>query len=130
MTKLQDALESIYTVLSKNGVAKSDISASYWSTYPKYDYSSGTGVISGQIVYITVSITIRGVNTNSKKIAQVVDGLISVGISSISGVTYDTVDPNTGKSIARKSAWNDAVTRAKQYAQFSGRKLGKVLVID
>jgi hypothetical protein len=55
--------------------------------------------------------------------------LASAGVTSISGITYDTVDPNAGKAVARTNAWNDALSKAKQYAQLSGRKLGKVLVI-
>ena len=56
--------------------------------------------------------------------------MASSGVSSVYGLTYDTVDPSAGKAVARKNAWNDAVAKAKQYAQLSGRKLGKVLIIE
>lgn len=75
-------------------------------------------------------MTIRGIDTNTQRIGKVVDALASSGVSSISGLTYDTVDPSAGKSVARTNAWNDAVAKAKQYAQLSGRKLGKVLIIE
>jgi len=100
------------------------------SVYPKYDYSSGTGVIVGYTVSVSLTITIRGINTNSQKIARIIDGLASTGVTYIYGLSYDTQDPNAGKSVARKNAWNDAVAKAKQYAQLSGRKLGKVLIIE
>jgi hypothetical protein len=100
------------------------------SVYPKYDYSSGTGVIVGYTVSVSLTITIRGINTNSQKIARIIDGLASTGVTYIYGLSYDTQDPNAGKAVARKNAWNDAVAKAKQYAQLSGRKLGKVLIIE
>lgn len=59
-----------------------------------------------------------------------IDALATAGATSISGISYDTVDPNAGKATARVYAWNDAVLRAKQYAQLSGRKLGKVILIE
>lgn len=77
-----------------------------------------------------MTVTIRGIDTNSQRIARVIDALASAGVSSIYGLTYDTTDPSAGKSVARKNAWNDAVAKAKQYAQLSGRKLGKVIIIE
>jgi len=97
--------------------------------YPQYNYTNGSSVIIGYTVYVSLTITIRGIDTNSQKIARIIDGLASAGATSISGITYDTVDPNAGKAVARTNAWNDALSKAKQYAQLSGRKLGKVLVI-
>lgn len=130
LNKIDAKLDGIYSALKENGVTKSDIQTSYISVYPKYDYSSGVGVINGYTVYISITITIRGIDKNSKRIANVVDDISSAGVNSISGVTYDTVDPNSGKSVARKNAWNDASAKAKQYAQLAGRKLGKVLAIE
>ena len=75
-------------------------------------------------------MTIRGIDTNTQRIGKVVDSLASSGVSSVYGLTYDTVDPSAGKSVARTNAWNDAVAKAKQYAQLSGRKLGKVIIIE
>ena len=127
---IDDQLSSITNALQVNGVGQNDISTSSISVYPKYNYSSGTSVIVGYTVYISLTVTIRGINTNSQRIARVIDALASAGVNSIYGLTYDTVDPSAGKSVARKNAWNDAVAKAKQYAQLSGRKLGKVIIID
>lgn len=87
-------------------------------------------MIIGYTVYVYLSITIRNINQSPSKIASIIDAIASVGVSSIYGITYDTADPNAGKSQARINAWNDAVGKAKQYATLSGRKLGKVLIID
>ena len=130
LSKLNDALNKIYQALFVNGVNKNDVSSSYVSIYPKYDYSSGVGLIVGQYVYVSLTITIKDINMDGQKVAKVIDALSSTGVNSISGITYDTIDSNAGKAGARKNAWNDALTRAKEYAQLSGRKLGKVLVID
>ncbi len=112
------------------GVGQNDIATSYVSAYPKYNYTNGTSVIIGYTVYVSLTININNIHLNNQKIAKVIDALATAKVSSISGITYDTVDPNAGKATARVYAWNDAVLRAKQYAQLTGRKLGKVIIIE
>ena len=129
LNSIDDQLTSINNALTVNGVSQSDISTSSISVYPKYNYTNGTSVVIGYTVYLSLTVTIRGIDTNTQRIGKVVDALASSGVNSIYGLTYDTVDPSAGKSTARTSAWNDAVAKAKQYAQLSGRKLGKVLII-
>lgn len=81
-------------------------------------------------MYVSLTITIRGINNNSDKIARVIDALASAGVTSIYGLSYDTSDRNAQTVNARRNAWNDASAKARQYAQLSGRRLGKVLVIE
>lgn len=130
LSKIDDQLTSIYNVLQVNGIGQNDITTSSISIYPKYDYTNGTSTIVGYTVYVSLTILIRGINTNSSKIARVIDGLASAGVTSIYGLSYDTVDPSAGKAVARRNAWNDALAKARQYAQLAGRKLGKVLIIE
>jgi uncharacterized protein YggE len=130
LSNIDDQLSSITNALQVNGVSTNDISTSSISVYPKYNYTNGTSVIIGYTVYLSLTVTIRNIDTNSQRIARVIDALASAGVSSIYGLTYDTQDPSAGKSVARTSAWNDAVVKAKQYAQLSGRKLGKVIMIE
>lgn len=129
LNNVDDQLSSITNALQANGVSSDDIATSSISVYPKYNYTDGTSVIIGYTVYVSLTVTIRGIDTNSKRIAKVIDGLAIAGVTSIYGLTYDTIDPSAGKSVARKYAWNDAYAKAKQYAQYSGRKLGKVIII-
>ncbi len=130
LSKIDDQLTAIMSALQLVGVGSNDISTSYISVYPRYNYTDGTSVIIGYTVYVSLTVTINNIHANNQKVAQVIDALASAGATSISGIGYDTADPNFGKATARVYAWNDAVLRAKQYAQLSGRKLGKVLIIE
>lgn len=130
LSNIDDQLNSIANALPLNGVSASDVATSSISVYPQYNYTNGTSVIIGYTVYLSLTVTIRGIDTNSQKIASIIDVLANAGVTSIYGLTYETADPNAGKAVARNNAWNDAVSRAKQYAQLSGRKLGSVLIIE
>lgn len=129
LSNINSQLNSITGALKNSGVGANDISTSSVSLYPKYNYTNGSSVIIGYTVYVSLTITIRGIDSDSSKIAKVMDSLASGGATSIYGLTYDTQDPNAGKSVARTNAWNDAQSKAKQYAQLAGRKLGKVILI-
>jgi uncharacterized protein YggE len=56
--------------------------------------------------------------------------LAAAGVSSISGITYDSSKSEGAKSLARKSAFRDASRKAEEYADLAGGKLGKILTID
>ncbi len=130
MDKINTQLTQIINVLQLNGVGQNDITTSSISVYPKYDYTNGTSTIVGYTVYMSLTITIRGISNNSEKIARVIDGLASAGVTYIYGLSYDTSDRVARTVDARKNAWNDASLKAKQYGQLAGRRLGKVLVIE
>jgi uncharacterized protein YggE len=130
LDKINTQLQQITSVLQLNGVGQNDIATSYISVYPKYDYTNGTATIVGYTVYISLTITIRGIANNSDKIARVIDGLASAGVTSIYGLSYDTSDRAARTVEARRNAWNDALAKARQYAQLAGRRAGKVLIIE
>ena len=130
LDKINTQIQQITSVLQLNGVGQNDITTSSVGVYPKYDYSNGTSTIVGYTVYISLTITIRGIANNSDKIARVIDGLASAGVTSIYGLSYDTSDRTARTIDARRNAWNDALAKARQYAQLAGRRLGKVLVIE
>ena len=130
LNNINNQLSSILTSLQNSGVSQNDITTSSVGLYPKYNYTNGTSVVVGYTVYVSLTVIIRGIDTNSQKIAKVIDTLASNGATSIYGLSYDTQDPSAGKSVARINAWNDALTKAKQYAQLAGRKPGKVLLIE
>ena len=106
-------MNSVEAVLKQNNVPKSDIQTSYISVYPKYDYSSGTGVVVGYTVYLSLTITVRGIDKNPTKVADVIEGLAMAGVSSVSSVNYDTSQPEMARSLARKAALADANRKGK-----------------
>ena len=79
---------------------------------------------------MSLTITISGIQEDSLRIAKVMDILGNAEVTSITGLTYDSIDPNAGKTVARTNAFDDASSKARLYAQLAGRSLGKINVID
>lgn len=89
LNNAEAVLNAIETVLKQNKLPKSSIETSYLSIYPKYDFTTGTGVINGYTVYISVSVTIKGIEKDPKRVGILIEGLANAGVSSVSGITYD-----------------------------------------
>ena len=93
LRKVQAILNSIDSVLKQNRVSKSDIKTSYISVYPKYDFSSGTGVVVGYTVYLSLTITLRDIDKDPSKVGNVIEGLAMAGVSSVSSIQFDSSQP-------------------------------------
>ncbi len=128
--KIDLQLDQVYSALQLAGVAQNDIQTSSIGAYPRYNYVDGTSVVIGYSVYLSLTVNVANIHLNNQKIAKVIDALATAGVTYISGIGYDTFNPNAGKSTARVYAWNEAVLRAKQYAKLAVRTLGKVLIIE
>jgi uncharacterized protein YggE len=130
LKKVEAILNSVETVLKQNAIPKSDIQTSYISVYPKYDYSSGNGVVVGYTVYLSLTITVRGIDKNPERVADIIEGLAMSGVSSVSSVNYDTSQPEKAKSLARKLALNDAIRKGKEYADLTCQNIDRYLSVD
>ena len=121
--------ESIRQVLAANNVDKKNISSANLSIYPEYSYTP-TG--SRNLLGYRVSQGYEVVLEDGKAAGGVIDQLISATgdkfqINSISSFVTDL------ESVT-KSAREDAIAKAKikaqDYAQLTGKKLGKILSIN
>jgi uncharacterized protein YggE len=123
-------LNSVENVLKQNNVPKSDIQTSYISVYPKYDFSSGNAVVVGYTVYLSLTITVRGIDRNPKRVAGIIEGLAMAGVTSVSSVNYDTSQPETAKSMARKLALANAIRKGKEYLELTCQSVVRYLSVD
>ena len=121
--------ESIRQVLAANNVDKKNISSANLSIYPEYSYTPTGG---RNLLGYRVSQGYEVVLEDGKAAGGVIDQLISATgdkfqINSISSFVTDL-------EAVTKSAREDAIAKAKlkaqDYAQLTGKKLGKILSIN
>jgi uncharacterized protein YggE len=121
--------ESIRQVLAANNVDSKNISSANLSIYPEYSYTPTGG---RNLLGYRVSQGYEVVLEDGKAAGGVIDQLISATgdkfqINSISSFVTDL-------EAVTKSAREDAIAKAKlkaqDYAQLTGKKLGKILSIN
>jgi len=122
MTRVVDALKSA-------GIDPKDIQTTDFSVNPQYEDRDDdkkppriVGYNVDNMVYVTMHDT--------SKIGAVLDQLVQAGANSIGGVYFSVDKPEDLEKEARKLAIEDAIAKAKLYAEATGAELGPVQTIS
>jgi uncharacterized protein len=105
------AMNNVLAALKNLGIADDDVKTSMVDLSPQYDYNSGQRIIGWQISNI-VSVHIRDL----AKLADVIDGSVAAGATTVSGVSFDVADRAAAENQARDAAVKDARSHADALA--------------
>ena len=117
------AARSVTAVLSRSGVAASDIQTSGLSIYP--NYSNSSGVPSAYQVSEQLTITLRRLSVAGSQISAAARA--GGNATTIDGVSLNLSDTSTLLASAREKAVADAKAKAAAYAHALGHPLGPVI---
>jgi uncharacterized protein len=131
VSAMNERAQAMIDALGGAGVAKEDIKTSELSIQPEYSnpgQAGGTAVISGYKATNTVRIVVRDLS----KASEILDKAVKAGGDNarLGNISFDIKDDTELLKQARERAFNDAKSRAEQYAQLSGESLGSVIVIS
>ena len=130
------AMDSVVSVLKKEGVEEKDIQTTRFNIYPRYDYEEvtingkriGTHVLTGYTVNNTVKAKIYEID----KVGEIIDKGADAGgdYARINGVDFTVDDPTPYQTEIRKMAVEDAVGKAQEYALLTNVELGPVVELN
>ena len=130
------AMDSVVSVLKKEGVEENDIQTTRFNIYPRYDYEEvtingkriGTQVLTGYTVNNTVKAKIYEID----KVGEIIDKGADAGgdYARINGVDFTVDDPTPYQTKIRKMAVEDAVGKAQEYALLTNVELGPVVELN
>ena len=130
------AMDSVVTVLKKEGVEEKDIQTTKFNIYPRYDYEEvtvngkriGTQVLTGYTVNNTVKAKIYEID----KVGDIIDKSADAGgdYVRINGVDFTVDDPSPYQTEIRKMAVENAVEKAQDYALLTDVELGPVIELN
>lgn len=125
-------INKVIAFVKAQGVASEDITTTNNGLNPRYDYSNGKNEQSGFDATQTITVRVRGVNTDEgKKKAETINGgAVDNGANQVYGSQFVIDDPESLKQDARKEAIEKAKVKAKELADAAGIKLGKVVSIQ
>jgi uncharacterized protein len=110
-------MAAILEALAGAGVAPRDIRTSLLSVQPRYDYRDGKPpTLVGYEMSNVVEVTVRALGT----VADVVDGALRAGATSMDGLAFRVDDPTEPERAARVAAVNAARGRADILAEAAG----------
>ena len=130
------AMDSVVSVLKKEGIEEKDIQTTRFNIYPRYDYEEvtingkriGTQVLTGYTVNNTVKAKIYEID----KVGEIIDKGADAGgdYARINGVDFTVDDLTPYQTEIRKMAVEDAVGKAQEYALLTNVELGPVIEMN
>jgi uncharacterized protein len=126
MNQTNDRQQAVINALTGAGVDRKDISTTEVSLQPQYDSSGGT--ITGYRADNSIRVKIHPADSASHVLAVIVG--TGGDATRINSVSYSIADDSQLVKDARARAFQDAKSRAEQYAQLSGLKLDEVISIS
>jgi len=116
-TEAAAVMDSILAAVAAAGVSSRDVRTTLLSVQPRYDYRDGQApLLTGYELTNTVDVTIR----DSATVADVVDGTLRAGATSMDGLTFRVADPAPAEREARIRAVAAARERADVLAEAAG----------
>lgn len=123
--------QEVFKIFKDQGIAEKDYSTAGLNISPEYDYSGDIQVLLGQKSSQTLSVKIRNLTPDGAKIGSLITALAALGDGVIiNGVTFDQENKKIGVKDARKAAFESAKTKAAEFAELSGKTLGRVKRIE
>jgi uncharacterized protein YggE len=126
MNQSSERQQAVIDALVGSGVDRKDINTTQVSLQPQFG-TDGT-VITGYRASNTIDVKIRDLNAASQALTLIVT--TGGDATRINSVNYSIEDDSQLIRDARARAFDDAKSRARQYADLSGLDLGKVVSIS
>jgi len=115
---------AVIAALKKSGARDGDIRTSNFSIYPQQDYQQGK---LPRILGYNVSNSITVSRPNPAEASKLLQAAINAGVNQSSGLSFEVSDPNRGRDVGLKAAFDDAKAKASLLAQAAGRALGPAI---
>lgn len=125
MNQTNERQQAVIDALTADGIDAADIRTTAVDLAPQYGENS---VVTGYRAVNTLSVTIRQIDNASRALTTVVD--TGGNAARINAVTFSIDDDSALVADARARAFEDAKSRATQYADLAGLSLGKVISIS
>ena len=120
-----EAMRAVMAALQEQGIAERDMQTSQFTVQPRYRHDQAGEApprIDGYEVSNQIAVTVRDLDA----LGPVLDQAVSVGSNQILGIEFNLADPEPQRDEARRLAVEDAMRKARVYAEAAGVALGPI----
>jgi uncharacterized protein len=125
--KASEAMDKVIKALKAQGIDDKDIQTQYFNISQISNWDMNKEVVTGYRVTNTVTVKVRDIT----KPGQVIDAVVAAGgdMTRVNGITFTLEKPAAKYVEARALAMDHAAAKAKEIADKTGVKLGKVTYV-
>ncbi|MEU7577266.1 SIMPL domain-containing protein [Streptomyces sp. NPDC041068] len=128
LTAQSAAADALLAAARKAGVAERDTKTENLALSAVYRDENGTAKLIGYQASQVFSLKIRDIEKTGSVVQAVVDAAGDAG--RVHAVAFDIEDAGKLRAKARDAAYEDARDKAAQYAELTGRRLGRLVSLD
>lgn len=117
-------------ILKEFGIEDKDIATASLTFSSQYQFTGGQRKLVGQNVRQTIMFSVGDIQNDNGRAAQIIDRLVRINGIELNQMNFGVKDNTDHFVRARELAFRKAAEKAKQFADLSGLKVGRVMSIS
>ena len=127
---VEETMQRIFRIIKEEGVEEKFVKTVSLNYDVEYEYRNGRRIKIGQRAQQTIVVTITDIVDKPERFPSLLDKITAINNVEISNIRFDIEDKTELFKQSRELAYQKAFDKASQYAELSGRKIGKVLTLS
>ena len=123
-------MNSIASILASNGLTPDNYQTSGFSIYPNTSWVNQVAKVVGQIASQSLRIRIPSISKDGSNIGKLIDSLATVNGIILNSLSFDLTNKTATFQTARQQAFQNARTKAQDYAVALQLSLGQLLNLE
>lgn len=129
-TAAEQTLQRILGILRQENVEDKFVKTVILSFDTEYEYRKGRRYRIGQRVQQTILVTINDMVKSPERLSSVLNKITTIDNVEVHNISFDIENKTELFKRSRELAYQKALDKARQYAELSNRRLGKVLSVS
>lgn len=129
-TEVEQTMSQILNILKAENVEDKFVKTTSLNYDVEYEYRNGRRVLIGQRAQQTIAVTVNDMVNSPERFSNILDKITAIDKVEVQNIQFDIEHKTELFKQSRELAYQKAYDKAVQYAELSGRKIGKVLTIS
>lgn len=129
-TAAEQTMRQILAILKAENIEDKFLKTTSLNYGVEYEYRNGRRVTLGQRAQQTIVVTVNDMINNPERFSSILDKITTIDKVEVQDIQFDIEHKTELFRQSRELAYQKAFDKAWQYAELSGRKIGKVLTIS
>ncbi|MDR1729540.1 MAG: SIMPL domain-containing protein [Prevotellaceae bacterium] len=127
---VEQTMQQIVQILQEEKVEDKFIKTTSLNYDVEYDYIGGRRIRLGQRAQQSIVVTVNDMINMPGRFSSILDKISAINGVEVQNISFDIENKAELFKQSRKLAYQKAFDKASQYAELSGRKIGKVMTIS
>ena len=129
-TAVERTMQRISQILQEENVEDKFVKTVFLNYDVEHEWRSGRMVWIGQRAQQTIAITVNDMVNRPERFPSLLDKITAIDRVQVGNIQFDIEDKSELFRQSRELAYQKAFDKAAQYAEFSGRKIDKVMTVS